>query len=34
MRAVAAASADPVVYEPSGDAEEIYERFVGKEAVA
>jgi rhamnulokinase len=34
MRAVAAASADPVVYEPSGDAEEIYERFLAKEAVA
>ena len=33
MHAIAAASADPVVYEPSGDAEEIYERFVGKEAV-
>jgi rhamnulokinase len=33
IRTVAAASADPVVYEPSGDAEEIYERFVGKEAV-
>ena len=34
MRAVAAASAEPVVYEPSGDAEEIYERFLAKEAVA
>jgi rhamnulokinase len=34
MRAIAAASAEPVVYEPSGDAEEIYERFVAKEAVA
>jgi rhamnulokinase len=28
MRAVAAASADPVVYEPSGDAEQTYERFL------
>jgi rhamnulokinase len=34
MRATAAASADPVVYEPSGDADEIYERFRDKEAVA
>jgi rhamnulokinase len=34
MRAIAAASADPVVYEPSGDADEIYERFLAKEAVA
>jgi rhamnulokinase len=34
MRAVASASAEPVVYEPSGDAEEIYERFLAKEAVA
>jgi rhamnulokinase len=34
LRAVAAASADPVVYEPSSDAEEIYERFLAKEAVA
>jgi rhamnulokinase len=34
MRAIAAESADPVVYEPSGDAEEIYERFREKEAVA
>jgi rhamnulokinase len=28
MRAVAAASADPVVYEPRGDARETYERFL------
>ena len=34
MRAVAAASADPVVYEPSGGAAEIYERFLAKEVVA
>ena len=34
LRAVAAASAEPVVYEPSGDAEEIYERFLAKETVA
>jgi hypothetical protein len=34
MRAIAAESAEPVVYEPSGDAEEIYERFREKEAVA
>ena len=34
LRAAAAASADPTVYEPSGDAEEIYERFLAKEAVA
>ena len=34
MRAVAAASAEPVVYEPGGDAEDIYERFLAKEAVA
>jgi rhamnulokinase len=34
MRRVAAASAEPAVYEPGGDAEEIYERFLAKEAVA
>ena len=34
MRAIAAASAEPIVYQPSGDAEEIYERFLAKEAVA
>jgi rhamnulokinase len=34
LRAVATASADPVVYEPSGDGDEIYERFLAKEVVA
>jgi rhamnulokinase len=34
MREVAAASAEPVVCEPSDGAEEIYERFLAKEAVA
>ena len=28
LRAVAAASADPAVYEPGGDADGIYERFL------
>jgi rhamnulokinase len=34
MREVAAASADPVVHEPSGDGDETYQRFLAKEAVA
>jgi rhamnulokinase len=34
MRAIAAASAEPVVHEPSGDGDAIYERFLAKEAVA
>ena len=28
MRAVASASADPVVYEPSGDADATFQRFL------
>ena len=34
MRAVAAASAEPVVYEPSGDAEATYDRFPSMKAVS